>query len=72
MAVAVGREVVMTEAAAADLFAPGLSVFGQPVGAAVGTLQVIVVAAGSGRGTTSDNGKIQPQLYHQHVLKISI
>ena len=70
MAVAVVREAVVAKAAAAGLFAPGASVFGQPVGAAVMTLETIAVGAGSGHSITSDSGKIQPQLYHHHVLKI--
>ena len=70
MAVAVGSEAVVAEAAAVGLFAPGASVFGQPVGAAVGALDVIETGAGGGHGITSSNGKIQPQLYHHHVLKM--
>ena len=60
----------MAEAAAVGLFAPGASVFGQPVGAAVGALEIVAVGTGGGHGITSGSGKIQPQLYHHHVLKI--
>ena len=70
MAVAVGSEAVVAEAAAVGLFAPGASVFGQPVGTAAEALEIIAVGAGGGHSITSGSGKIQTQLYHRRVLKM--
>ena len=36
----------------------------------MGVLEIIAVGEGGGHSITSDSGKIQPQLYHHHVLKI--
>ena len=56
----------------AGLFAPGASVFGESVGAAVGALEIIAVGTGNDHSIASDSGRIQCQLYHQHVMEIPI